>query len=1430
MTPRWVVVAGIAAYDHEENPPLPLVPDDLDTVQALFTGLGYRDAGRTLDATAAQLRAFLSGWAAADDRDDGALTLYFSGHGDRGPADERHYLLCRDSRPGLLKGTALAADDLVGLVTETGLPRLLLIVDTCYAGQGAVDAVRALAAQLVAARDADPRTLTAFSVIAAARPLELAEDGAFARALRTALDDPTLGGNRQPKLYLEQVVDRVNELLGPFQHATWGTLPSGEGFDFLPNPRYSPDVPHEGTDLAEQRTALTLEGRRRREELLSHFGPRGRGVERTGDRGTYFTGRASALEHLAAWTDPGVGRGDALVVTGSAGVGKSSLLGRLVLLADPAHRAALPGLDPTAPVPPRRVDAAIHARHKLLDDIVAAIADAAGVPADRAALPRALAERADPLLIVVDALDEAGTAGADGTDGRQVAAYLDRLARTGGVRLLVGTRPHVVPALGARFAVMDLDDERWTAPGDLTAYARKLLRAPDGPGSQGLDTDPGTITTLAAAVADRAEGNYLVARLTARALAHRTTPLDTSAPDWAEQLPRPAAKSTRPAGPAFRWALDQRLGAESGRAGTLLLPLALSEGAGLPSTGLWPAIASAVSAVPAGPDDIRWILDHADSHIVEALDSHGRSVYRLYHESFADELRATAADAHTSAAVTRALLDSVPVDPATGLRDWTAAQPYVRDHLATHAAAATTLDDLVVDPLFLLTAEPVALQRALTRVTSPQAVAARTAYERVGVVLARESDQGVRYAQLRLAALQSDAVDLAQAIRRRAPDLPWDAEWMLPLGTSTPYRTIGAFDSGVVGVAVVESERGQVLVTAEYDDGLRVWDLAGGELLGTLPGVTGFEVRALTPYGRLLVVERGFGEPPLVFDPVARESLPLGDGKRWSPWTAWAVTETDGGRVAARLTEESVKLVDLSHGRDPVFLRLPARPESRLRPRAVALGGHDGRLTVAVACDGTGTHGDAEKYAVHELATVLTWNLDPSALPAQAVPDTVRECRGEEILTLAVLDGQVLVATRHTRVFRTSGCRVHKHTATLSEWMWAHPAPDGCRFVRVQGAPFLMCPVPGGAEFAGARGKVGWRTPDDPRPSTRFAGVVAGPDGEPSVVSWQQSRSPLRIWPLRRGAADERSALSGASALSLAAGAVAGRPVLVHPRGSGPPLIVDAAGGKPLAHGGRHFPQVAGRPGAVPVLYSPTPGLRRRLRAEVLGDPGRSVLLRGVRRGDSPHLRMSRLDGQDVLVGLCSSCLAVWDMTGRQLHRWDISFGAPFVTDFQVAADSRGILALLQRVQGFREIYALRDGDALSYALDNWTLRGDKDPGLYDKGTALGLGTWHDEIVLATSDSAHELRGTSWYAVASWRRTIGRGDRILLQTLQNHRTALVLAQDETLSLYDADTDTVACRIHLGTQVTALTVVDDHLLGVLTPTGLTVLRLPRLDAD
>lgn len=188
--------------------------------------------------------------------------------------------------------------------------------------------------------------------------MEEAADGAFAEAFRDAVDDPTLGGQRQRRLYVEQVVERVNEALAtssPGQHATYGTL-AGDEVPLLPNPRYAPDAPEEGTDLAEQQVALSAEGRRRREELVTHFGPRGRGLERATDQGSYFTGRREALRVLVTWMDgrPVTGpKGETLlpsrqiVVTGSPGVGKSSLLGRLVLLVKQASRR--PRLGPPGP-------------------------------------------------------------------------------------------------------------------------------------------------------------------------------------------------------------------------------------------------------------------------------------------------------------------------------------------------------------------------------------------------------------------------------------------------------------------------------------------------------------------------------------------------------------------------------------------------------------------------------------------------------------------------------------------------------------------------------------------------------------------------------------------------------------------------------------------------------------------------------------------------------------------------------------------------------------------------------------------------------------------------------------------------------------------------------------------------------------------------
>src|SRR5262249_39910849 len=176
--------------------------------------------------------------------------------------------------------------------------------------------------------------------------------------------------------------------------------------------------------------------------------------------------------------------------------------------------------------------------------------------------------------------------------------------------------------------------------------------------------------------------------------------------------PTPDAREAHAAGPAFRWALAEQLGTEEARARELLTPLAFAEGIGLPWGPLWPAVAASITGRAVGSADIDWLLSTSGVHVVEALDERHRSVYRLYHESFAHQLRADAPP-DPQRRVVDALLGLVPPHPDRAGRDWRAADPYILRHLATHAAACGRLDELVLDPEFLLSAERAPLLRAL---------------------------------------------------------------------------------------------------------------------------------------------------------------------------------------------------------------------------------------------------------------------------------------------------------------------------------------------------------------------------------------------------------------------------------------------------------------------------------------------------------------------------------------------------------------------------------------------------------------------------------------------------------------------------------------------------------------------------------------------
>jgi hypothetical protein len=112
-------------------------------------------------------------------------------------------------------------------------------------------------------------------------------------------------------------------------------------------------------------------------EADRHWRPRARGVSAVSERGHRFRGRHTALTEMVAWLDRSGPDRKVLVVTGSPGVGKSAVLGRIVTTADVNERAALPPDDNAPRASVGSVACAVHAKGKTALDVAMEIARAA---------------------------------------------------------------------------------------------------------------------------------------------------------------------------------------------------------------------------------------------------------------------------------------------------------------------------------------------------------------------------------------------------------------------------------------------------------------------------------------------------------------------------------------------------------------------------------------------------------------------------------------------------------------------------------------------------------------------------------------------------------------------------------------------------------------------------------------------------------------------------------------------------------------------------------------------------------------------------------------------------------------------------------------------------------------------------------------------
>ncbi|WP_406288399.1 tetratricopeptide repeat protein [Streptomyces sp. NBC_00209] len=672
-------------YDGDGFPPLVGAKAQMDRIVGLLEGLGYE--ARKVGGGNPSAKAFddeseewSSGWLATGDSKP-ALIIW-SGHGVRVDGETRLVLsdLKRVAGSGQWKTRArrqgVTADDLVSVALDSGAEHVLLIIDTCYAGGGAVPAL-GLALSRWEEESAPPGHAKWLGFLASCQSLETSDgSGPLLAALTEVLKEGPAGDEYRSAWSAHNALVSGPDLLdaiatrweGEGQTPVPATL--GEWRPAFPNPRYVPEAPA---------------------RLVEHLVQAARGVGHL-EEGWFFTGRTRVLGRIVEWLDedaPGL-----FLVTGPAGCGKSAVLGRIATLADPEQReravasGALRDGDPDPGVRAERTLATVHLRDLTPLQASERLARALDLPRPRNTddFRAEVRELSPQPVLVIDGLDEVP---AEHTQS-MIEDLVFPLSRT--VPVLLGSRERpfrnklednesLVQALarhiGAGVEAVDLEEEPHTRE-DIGEYVRRRCEQ--------AEMAEGPAREVGAAISERATdvgGGFLFARLVTSTVLARVASGEDGSP--LTELPD-----------SIDAAFENELRAVPARvrddgtvlpsaAWDLLTALAWTVGQGMPAGGVWEAVAGALGGgVVYDETDVDWALSAFGRYIVEDAEE-GQAVYRLYHREFVSHLRRREGPGGAAAGevVLRTLVDLVKQQGRVG--DWSGVDPYVTRGLVRHA-------------------------------------------------------------------------------------------------------------------------------------------------------------------------------------------------------------------------------------------------------------------------------------------------------------------------------------------------------------------------------------------------------------------------------------------------------------------------------------------------------------------------------------------------------------------------------------------------------------------------------------------------------------------------------------------------------------------------------------------------------------------------
>ncbi|OWA03983.1 ATP-binding protein [Streptomyces sp. CS113] len=604
-----------------------------------------------------------------------ALVLFVTGHGLK-VKSPTHFLKLPATEQHRPLATAVRTADIVAAALDSNARNVLVIVNTCFAGKMAPE-LASLYEDIAHSRRRGSRldvlvTCGHDSKIAVLKFPTLLES-ALRRLRRTA-------GITTPHLSVPDFMAEYVRGLREDEEQTFKLHHLVQGGNYQP----SPCLPNPGyTHMPE---LLGASGER--EPLAAeHWLDRATGRPHERDGGWYFRGRRELNAKVAAFLGPQTARG-VLLITGSAGTGKSAVLGRAVLMSEPAFRdsplfkTAYDLASPETVPPPGSVDAAVLAHRRNAAQVAEDLLRALGSePADAGSRDAAevwagqlldfVHDQGRTVTLVVDGLDEAREQTRIVEDILKPLSQMSRPrvpgqrldeddeGQTAAVRLVIGVRsstplrpPTDQDGGQDRSLLRALKDalpgarvERTDGPSskaDIREYLQALIAGIAG---------QATVDQVAELAAEAVWPSFIDARLAGQQLRTAADPLALACDEaWQRLLKR---------GVQGLLTRDLHLVAEDGLPSDVGLALlkasAHAKGEGIPWADVWPTVADVFlvdrTLTPAEWDEMIEKLLHGrlSGYLAHSVEDE-RRVYRPAHQELTDVLRNHAVDLlHTGA-------------------------------------------------------------------------------------------------------------------------------------------------------------------------------------------------------------------------------------------------------------------------------------------------------------------------------------------------------------------------------------------------------------------------------------------------------------------------------------------------------------------------------------------------------------------------------------------------------------------------------------------------------------------------------------------------------------------------------------------------------------------------------------------------------------